>query len=163
VVDAGSVLINLGSGVFGALLGAFAAYRLQIRESRKLSKGAARAVYLELFGNLTTLQGAKPGGFLGSFTADTWRVEQARLASYLPVDVLMKIAYAYSTFPNAETALATLKRASPGEFHSELATVRWVAQGFYEAAVPLNALVWSDEERARLGKLALDVKENDAG
>jgi hypothetical protein len=59
-----SLLVNLASGVIGALIGAFAAHRLQIRESRRLTKGAARAVYLELTSNLTTLQTARPGGLV---------------------------------------------------------------------------------------------------
>jgi hypothetical protein len=35
---------NLAAGAIGAALGAFVAYRLQIREGKKLGKGAARAV-----------------------------------------------------------------------------------------------------------------------
>ena len=158
-----SLLINLGSGAIGALLGAFAAYRLQIRESRKLAKGAARVVYLELTGNLTTLQGARPGvALIGAFSRDAWQAEQARLASYVTPEQLMMVAYAYSLFPNGQAALDELRRSGPiMDVSDEVSMVGHVAAAMGDAAESLNRnqTVWSAAEHERLEKLASDVRD----
>jgi hypothetical protein len=155
-----TLLVNLGSGAIGALLGAFAAYRLQIRESQKLSKGASRAVYLELTTNLTTLQGGAraEGPLIGAFTRDTWQAEQARLASYLPPEHLMKVSYAYALFPNGQTALETMRRGGPGAFAEERWMLNHVASAVANAAESMRPLVWSPGEQKRLDELAADVR-----
>jgi hypothetical protein len=155
-----SLLINLASGAIGALVGAFAAYRLQIRESQKLAKGAARAVYVELQTNLTTVQTARPGfPILGAFTRDTWQSEQARLATFLTAVDFMTVAYAYAIFPNGETALATIRRGGGDDIVEELAMLNVVARAVAEAMEVMNPLVLSPSERKRVLQIAAELNK----
>lgn len=154
------LLLNLGSGALGALLGAFAAYRFQVRESQRLSKGAARAVYLELITNLTTLTGGAraEGPLIGAYTRDAWQAEQARLGSFLPPDELMKISYAYALFPNGQAALEAMRRGIPGPFFEERAMLKHVATAVVDAAQSMRPLIWSSDQQKRLDGLAEDVR-----
>jgi hypothetical protein len=95
---------------------------------------------------------------MGTFSRDTWQAEQARLASFVSPEQLMRISYAYSLFPNGQSALDTLRRGGPGNFARELFMVNHVGDAIQEAAWMLRPTVWSPAEQKRLDTLAAQVR-----
>jgi hypothetical protein len=146
-----ALAVNLAVGAVGAVLGAAAAYLFQIREFKRLGKGAARAVYLELASNLTAARMGAAGNVLGGISRDLYTSEAARLSAYLQPEELLAIAWAYAMFTDAEAALATLRSGGGRKADDpERALLEQFAAAISLATRPLNARVWSDAERARL-------------
>jgi hypothetical protein len=127
------LLVNLAAGAVGALLGALAVYRFQIREGKKLGKGAARAVYIELVANMTTARLAASGDpELGSIRDDLYIAEAARLAAYLTPRELLAVSLSV----RAGAGWRGGPGVDPGRWRSP--------------ALLLNARVWTASERAEL-------------
>jgi hypothetical protein len=145
------LLANLLSAAFGAVIGAMAAFAIQERESRRLAKGATRAVYLELTANGTTARIAASGnGPLGGLRRDAWTSEMARLGMHLDPSDLLAVAWGYQMFADAETALEVVKtgQAKPGSiFHAVLEEFAIAA---FDATAALHPKVWSDGERQQM-------------
>ena len=149
------IALNLAVGAIGALIGALAAYRLQVRESRRLDRGAARALYMELAGNQTaarhggTRMDARPPFF--DLRRDVYTEEIARLGAYLTPQELLAVTWAYALLPAAETALESLQSGGGARGDDpERAVLLQLAAEIEHALVLLQPRVWTEAERRTL-------------
>jgi hypothetical protein len=148
-------MTNLAAGAIGALLGAFAAFWLESREARKLAKGATRAVYIEMAGNLTAARSGAAGNPLGWLHQELYVAEVARLSAYLSPPELMAIAWAYALVPAGQAALATLNAGGGRKTDDpERALLEELVTAITPATTMLNRKVWSAKERAALERSA---------
>ena len=137
------------AGVVGAVIGAAVAYGFQVRESRQLAKGAARAVYIELAANMTAARMGAKGDPLGRVGRDVYLAEASRLAVYLRPNEMLAVAWAYQLIPEAEEALATLRAGGGRKADDpERAILAQAAAAIEPATTMLNPRVWSPGERA---------------
>lgn len=147
---------SLVAALVGAIIGAASVHWFQDREFKKLGKGAARAVYMEMASNQTSARigGHYMGGTLiGSVHAEVWIAEAARLGAYLEPRELMAVTWAYTLIPDAAIALETLRAGGGYKADDpERALLLEVVETIEPATRLLNAKVWTEAERADLDK-----------
>jgi hypothetical protein len=152
IFNVNELLVNVVAGGIGAVIGAFAAYRLQIREGKKLAKGAARAVYFELTHNATVCRFLvdSPASYPMRLARSTWDLEQARVATFIPAPALTVVADAYSTFHLFQHNIDAAKRRGHWD-PTDAEVLRGAATDFSRAGAAIEPHAWSRDELEGLG------------
>ena len=91
------LLLNLTSGLIGAVLGVIGAVCIERWKERQRRMGAGRAVLAELLTNAARALRFKTTGILHSFSDTTWHSQLPLVAQLLPWPDLQKLVLAYDS------------------------------------------------------------------
>ncbi len=111
----GNLLVNLVSGLVGAVIGALWAWCLQAKDQRDRQEGAGRALLAEMQGNFKSLNDAPryPKDYF-PYSSTVWSSQSPLVAQLLDWQSLEMVAapYRYAPTALADRDVRTLLRAS---------------------------------------------------